>query len=79
LWAKYGKLNEMLARSARDDDKVGFNNQRIFVMSEYNYTQFNSINNTELHNIERALLNYCEIDTLAIVVAIQGLFSLRER
>ena len=74
---EHGKLNEMLARLAGDDDEDGVINQGGLAMTAYNYTQFNSISDSERHSIEQALLRYCELDTLAMVMVVQGLFALQ--
>ena len=74
--AEHGKLNEMLARLAGDDDEDGVINQGGLAMTSYNYTQFNSISDSERHSIEQALLRYCELDTLAMVMLVQGLQAL---
>lgn len=46
-------------------------------MTAYNYTQFSSISSTERKSIEQALLRYCGLDTLAMVMLVQGLMELR--
>ena len=46
-------------------------------MTAYNYTQFSSISPEERLKIEEALLRYCELDTLAMVMLVQGLMDLR--
>lgn len=75
---EHAKLNEMLARLAGDDDEDGVINQGGLAMTAYNYTQFNSISDSERRSIEQALLRYCELDTLAMVMLVQGLFALQE-
>jgi hypothetical protein len=74
---EYGTLNHMLERFAGDDDENGVINQGGLAMTAYNYTQFNSISATERQSIEKALLRYCELDTLAMVILVQGLFFLK--
>jgi hypothetical protein len=46
-------------------------------MTAYNYTQFNDLSAFERRRIEQALLRYCELDTLAMVILVQGLMELR--
>ena len=75
---EHGELNEMLARLSGDDDEEGVINQGGLAMTTYNFTQFNNISSSERHSIEQALLRYCELDTLAMVMLVQGLFALQE-
>lgn len=70
-------LNEMLLRLAGDDDEEGVIAQGGLAMTAYNYTQFSSISSEERLKIEEALLRYCELDTLAMVMLVQGLMELR--
>jgi hypothetical protein len=74
--AQHGRLNEMLIRLAGDDEDEGVINQGGLAMTTYNYTQFNSISAAERQSIGQALLRYCELDTLAMVMLVQGLFAL---
>ena len=76
--AEHSELNEMLARLSGDDDEDGVINQGGLAMTAYNFTQFNNISSSERHSIEQALLRYCELDTLAMVMLVQGLFALQE-
>jgi hypothetical protein len=76
--AEHGELNEMLARLSGDDDEEGVINQGGLAMTAYNFTQFSNISSSERHSIEQALLRYCELDTLAMVMLVQGLFALQE-
>lgn len=69
----------MLARLSGDNDEDGVINQGGLAMTAYNYTQFNSISSVERQSIEQALLLYCELDTLAMVMLVQGLFALQEK
>ena len=46
-------------------------------MTAYNYTQFKDLSPFERKSIEQALLRYCELDTLAMVMLVQGLMELR--
>ena len=68
----------MLARIAGDDSEEGVINQGGLAMTAYNYTQFKSISSTERLSIEKALLHYCELDTLAMIMLVQGLFALQK-
>ena len=69
----------MLARLAGDDEDDGVINQGGLAMTAYNYTQFNSLSASERKSIAEALLRYCELDTLAMVILVQGLFALQGR
>jgi hypothetical protein len=73
----------MLARLAGDDDEDGDAggaiNQGGLAMTAYNYTQFSDLSDQERRSIEQALLRYCELDTLAMVMLVQGLMELRGR
>jgi hypothetical protein len=71
-------LNAMLMRLAGDGDEEGVINQGGLAMTAYNFTQFNNINEAERRSIAEALLRYCELDTLAMVMAVEGLFALRK-
>ncbi|PUE12476.1 hypothetical protein B9Z33_02795 [Limnohabitans sp. T6-20] len=75
---EHGDLNEMLLRLAGDEDDEGAINQGGLAMTAYNYTQFNGLSAAERQSIEQALLRYCELDTLAMVMLVQGLMSLRD-
>lgn len=70
-------LNVMLLRIAGSDDDEGTINQGGLAMTAYNFTQFSTLTTQERQSIERALLRYCELDTLAMVMLVQGLMSLR--
>lgn len=48
-------------------------------MSAYNYTQYADLAPADREHIRQALLRYCELDTLAMVMLVQGLFELRGR
>ena len=67
----------MLMRLAGDDEEDGAINQGGLAMTAYNYTQFNDLSAFERNSIEQALLRYCELDTLAMVMLMQGLMELR--
>jgi hypothetical protein len=75
--AEHGVLNDMLMRLAGDDDEDGAINQGGLAMTAYNYTQFKNLSAFERKSIEQALLRYCELDTLAMVMLVQGLMELR--
>lgn len=76
---EHGDLNEILERLAGDDDEEGAINQGGMAMTAYNYTQFSSLSLEERRSIEQALLRYCELDTLAMVILVQGLMYLRKQ
>jgi len=46
-------------------------------MTAYNYTQFRGLSSAERLSISDALMRYCELDTLAMVIVVQGLMALR--
>lgn len=73
-------LNEMLIRLVGDESKEEASiADGGLAMTAYNYTQFNSLSELERQSIENALLRYCELDTLAMVILVLGLFELRGR
>jgi hypothetical protein len=76
--AERADLNEMLSRLVCDDgeDESSVTDGGL-AMTVYNYTQFNSLSEFERQSIEDALLRYCELDTLAMVILVLGLFELR--
>lgn len=75
---EHGQLNDMLLRLAGDEEEEdGAINQGGLAMTAYNYTQFSCLSATERQSIEQALLRYCELDTLAMVLLVQGLMELR--
>jgi len=74
---EHGVLNNMLMRLAGDDEDDSAINQGGLAMTAYNYTQFKDLSAFERKSIERALLRYCELDTLAMVMLVQGLMELR--
>ena len=65
-------------RLAGDGDEEGVINQGGMAMTAYNFTQFNKINDAERSSIAQALLRYCELDTLAMVMVVEALFELRQ-
>lgn len=69
-------LNPMLARLAGEDD-LGTVNHGGLAMTAWNFTQFAQLSQAERTSIRSALLRYCELDTLAMVMLIMGLFELR--
>jgi hypothetical protein len=75
--AEHGVLNDMLMRLAGHDEEDGAINQGGLAMTAYNYTQFKDLSAFERKSIEQALLRYCELDTLAMVMLVQGLMELR--
>lgn len=74
---EHGDLNEMLLRLAGDDNDEGAINQGGLAMTAYNFTQFSGLSAEERTSIEQALLRYCELDTLAMVILVQGLLAIR--
>jgi hypothetical protein len=72
-------LNEMLSRLAGDDGEETAINQGGLAMTAWNFTQFADISADERVAIRDALLRYCELDTLAMVMLVMGLFELRGR
>ena len=48
-------------------------------MTAYNYTQYSGLSQSERQSISDALLRYCELDTLAMVIVVQGLIALRNK
>jgi hypothetical protein len=75
---EHRELNEVLVRLAGDDDE-GAINQGGLAMTAWNFTQFAHVSATERESIRNALLRYCELDTLAMVMLVMGLFELRGR
>ena len=75
---EHGDLNDMLLRLAGDEDDEGAINQGGLAMTAYNYTQFKDLNDSERQSIEQALLRYCELDTLAMVILVQRLLKIRK-
>lgn len=75
---EHDDLNEMLLRllGNDDDDETSIADGGL-AMTAYNYTQFNSLSKIERSSIEAALLRYCELDTLAMVMLVMGLYELR--
>lgn len=54
-------------------------NQGGLAMTAYNFTQYACLGEEERSRIEDALLRYCELDTLAMVMLVQGLMELRNK
>jgi hypothetical protein len=75
----FGPLDDMLFRLMEgDDDEDGPSiSQGGVAMMAYNYTQFARLGDAERLGIEQALLRYCELDTLAMVILVEGLSELR--
>ena len=74
---EHDELNDMLIRLAGDEDEDGSINQGGLAMTAYNFTQFSDLSSFERKSIEQSLLRYCELDTLAMVILVQGLMELR--
>ena len=79
---KNDALDSMLARLAGDEElegeyEGGAINQGGLAMTAYNYTQFADLSQADRKEIEDALYRYCELDTLAMVILVQGLMELR--
>lgn len=79
---KNDSLDSMLARLAGDEEvegeyEGGAINQGGLAMTAYNYTQFADLSQADRKEIEDALYRYCELDTLAMVILVQGLMELR--
>ena len=71
------ELNAMLLKLAGDADGEGTIAQGGLAMTAYNFTQFASLTDRERQHIGDSLLRYCELDTLAMVMVVQGLMELR--
>lgn len=72
-------LNPILLRLAGDDGEETAINQGGLAMTAWNFTQFADVSAEERKAIRDALLRYCELDTLAMVMLVMGLFELRGR
>lgn len=72
----WGQLNEMLMGLVDDEDDNSSIAQGGAAMTAYNITQFSNLQDVERDKIKDALLRYCELDTLAMVIAVQGLYEL---
>jgi len=66
-----------LAGNETGDEEAGLINQGGLAMMAYNFTQYACLNDLDRKAIEAALLRYCELDTLAMVMLVQGLMELR--
>lgn len=75
---QHADMNDMLARLAGDDIDATIN-QGGLAMTAWNFTQFAELSDAERVAIKDALLRYCELDTLAMVMLTMGLFELRGR
>jgi hypothetical protein len=76
----YEGYDELLFRLIGEDgseSEDGTINQGGMAMTSYNYTQYASLGASERSRIKDALLRYCELDTLAMVMIIQGLMEIR--
>jgi hypothetical protein len=76
---EHGQLNELLFRLASDTEEEAAINQGGLAMTAYNYTQYSGLSKAERQSISDALLRYCELDTLAMVIVVQGLMALRDK
>jgi hypothetical protein len=74
---EHSELNDLLFRLASNGDDDTAINQGGLAMTAYNYTQFSDLSSAERQSISDALLRYCELDTLAMVIVVQGLMALR--
>lgn len=80
--AGYDEIDELIFRLAGDepgDAEGGTINQGGLAMTAYNYTQYACLKQEDRKRIEAALLRYCELDTLAMVMLVQGLMELRQK
>ena len=78
----YDGYDELLFRLLGEDGsdaEDGSINQGGLAMTAYNFTQYASLGTEERMRIEDALLRYCELDTLAMVMLVQGLMELRNK
>jgi hypothetical protein len=73
----HGELDRLLVRLVGEDVDDGSIRQGGAAMSAYNYTQFAQLPQVDRQRIRNALLRYCELDTLAMVMVVQGLMELR--
>ncbi len=48
-------------------------------LTAYNYLQFSHISEEERLALKNALLRYCELDTMAMVILVEGLMNLNEK
>ncbi|MFD0669156.1 DUF2779 domain-containing protein [Ramlibacter sp. MAHUQ-53] len=77
--AGFDALDAMLLRLRGSDGEDGAIAHGGAAMTAYNYTQFSRLAPAQRQEIEAALLRYCELDTLAMVMLVQGLMELRGR
>jgi hypothetical protein len=75
------ELDAMLATMCTDEDElremtIG---EGGVAMLAYNLTQFTDLTEAGRNAIRDALLRYCELDTLAMVIVVQGLMELRNQ
>ena len=76
----YEGIDELIFRLAGNEtgeEEAGLINQGGLAMMAYNFTQYACLNDLDRKAIEAALLRYCELDTLAMVMLVQGLMELR--
>ncbi len=65
-------FNRVLHDNDDEDDAIS---QVVLGMTEYNYTHFKDLSAFERKSIEKALLRYRELDTLAMVMLVRGLME----
>jgi hypothetical protein len=78
----FGEIGELISQlvchDTGDVDDTSITHGGL-AMTAFNYTQFTCLGEVERLMIESALLRYCELDTLAMVILVQGLMELRGR
>lgn len=67
---------EQISDETAEQDGVAIDQGGLAMMA-YNYTQFAHLSENARHRIRKALLKYCELDTLAMVMLVEGLLELR--
>ena len=75
----FNELDARLLRLGGDGDEEGSIAHGGAAMVAYSHTQFASLPPAHRQRIRQALLRYCELDTLAMVMLVQGLMELRGR
>lgn len=75
----HGDLDERLSRLLDEDADDGVIKHGGAAMTAYNYTQFAQLPASDRERVTSALLRYCELDTLAMVMVVQGLMELRKK
>lgn len=74
---EFGALDAMLLRLGSAGDEEGSISQGGAAMTAYNHTQSSRLPAAHRQRIREALLRYCELDTLAMAMLVQGLMELR--